>query len=404
MSAFFSRRTKFRLMRSILTRDHPVYVQFYVTARCNLECEQCNIIYANSDASEVPIAGVRKIAENLERIGVGIVLLTGGEPFVRKDLPEIVAEFSKRGIHVRIQTNGLASESAVKACIQAGANDISISLDSIHPGVQDQINGGFGGTWNKAVLAFEMVNRIFPSDSFAAMGCVLAPRNMLHIPDLVRFATAIGWYVSVVPAHTTEHRTPQNFRSFDDACRFKPSHYPQARKTIDEIRRMRDEGCLIYDSDEYLEDMYRLIRGERVRWRDRNEGVCDSPNLYFAIMPNGCVAACCDHRIERTVSTLDRDFPTLFFSDSFRQDVRAVTSACGGCLYGSFPEMSITSRFYLPLIKRALFFNGSRGKVLKKYSYDEMLAIASEIRALNPGLYSADASSLHFGQPTERAL
>ena len=46
MSSFFSLRTKARLARSILTRDHPVYVQFYVTARCNLECEQCNIIYS----------------------------------------------------------------------------------------------------------------------------------------------------------------------------------------------------------------------------------------------------------------------------------------------------------------------------------------------------------------------
>ena len=32
-----------KLAASIVTKDAPAYVQFYVTARCNLTCEQCNI-------------------------------------------------------------------------------------------------------------------------------------------------------------------------------------------------------------------------------------------------------------------------------------------------------------------------------------------------------------------------
>src|SRR4029078_10327835 len=99
--------TKTRLARSLLLKNHPIYVQYYVTARCNLACEQCNIIYANADVREATTDEARRSAENLGRIGVGVVLLTGGEPFARKDLPEIVDAFSKAGIHVRLQTNGL---------------------------------------------------------------------------------------------------------------------------------------------------------------------------------------------------------------------------------------------------------------------------------------------------------
>lgn len=388
MSNFFSLRTKARLVRSILTREHPVYVQFYVTARCNLRCEQCNIIYANSDATEVSIDQVKKIAENLERIGVSIVLLTGGEPFVRKDLPEIVAEFRKRDIHVRIQTNGLAREHEVQACIDAGVNDISISLDSIHPGTQNAMNGGFKGSWDKAIESFAMVNRLFPEDAFASMGCVLTPNNLEQIPDVIRFATAIGWYVSLVPAHTTAQSLPQNFRSFDNECRFEPRHYQMVRQILDQVHRMRDDGYLVYDSDQYLEDMFRMVVRERVRWRDRNDGVCDSPNLYFAIQPNGNMAVCCDYRLAQPVSTFADDFSQQFFSDKLRREVHSVTSACGGCLYGSFPEMTITNRFMKPMLRRTLFFNGSKKKLLKKYSKDEMLAIAEEIRKHNPAMYS----------------
>jgi hypothetical protein len=381
VSQFFSLATKVRLARSILTKDQPIYVQFYVTARCNLACEQCNIIYANSDVTEIPLEGIRRVAENLERIGVGVVLLTGGEPFVRKDLPEIVREFASRGMHVRIQTNGLAAEKDLIACVEAGAHDISISLDAIHPGVQEAINGGFPGSWARAIESFATVNRIFPAASFASLGCVFAPSNFRFIPDVIRFATKIGWYVSIVPAHVTSANRPLNFRSFDGCCRFEPADYPEVRAVIDEIRRMRAAGFLVYDSDEYLEDMYRFIRGERLTWRDRNDGVCDSPNLYFAVLPNGQMAVCCDWRMDSAVSVASPDFPERFFGTSLRREVRDIAARCPGCLYGSFPEMTITTRYLKPLVRRFLLFNSPTPHLLKKLSRDEMIAEAGAIRA-----------------------
>ena len=77
--AYFSFNQKLRLTRSLLTKTAPAYVQFYVTARCNLACEQCNIIYSYADSQEMNIEQIRAMAENLAEIGVCIVLLIGGE-------------------------------------------------------------------------------------------------------------------------------------------------------------------------------------------------------------------------------------------------------------------------------------------------------------------------------------
>ena len=63
----FSSLSKLTLARAALFQDAPVYVQFYVTARCNLTCQQCNIIYANSDVRECTIDEVHRIAENFAR-------------------------------------------------------------------------------------------------------------------------------------------------------------------------------------------------------------------------------------------------------------------------------------------------------------------------------------------------
>ena len=128
----FSKLSKLSLAKAAIFKNTPIYVQFYITARCNLTCEQCNIIYANADLKECSIFEIEKIADNFAKLGVAIILLTGGEPFARKDLHKIIYAFESRGIHVRMQTNGFASEEAIIKCIEAGGKDISISLDTLN--------------------------------------------------------------------------------------------------------------------------------------------------------------------------------------------------------------------------------------------------------------------------------
>lgn len=395
MGGVFSLSTKVRLARSLLLKTHPIYVQYYITARCNLACEQCNIIYGNADVREATVEEVNKIAKNLAAIGVSVVLLTGGEPFVRKDLPEIVEAFHKQNIHVRMQTNGLASKESIKRCVEAGANDISISLDSLQPDIQDIINGDFSNSWEKALRAVSYVNELFPEDAFAAFGCVLAPRNFEQVPDVIRFATEIGWWVSLVPAHTTSAEQPLNFRTYDPALKFAPELYPKLDAVLNQVHKMRESGYNVYDSDPYLADIRRLIRGERVHWRDRNEGVCDSPNLYFAILPNGNMAVCCDWRMKSQISVASPDFPTRFFDLQTQEEARKIAASCPGCLFGSFPEITISSRFLKPMLKRALFFNQKDPKrKLKKVSLEDLLSLAENLRKASPELYPLPITQL----------
>ncbi len=393
MGSFFPLSTKLRLARSILTKGFPIYVQYYVTARCNLACEQCNIIYSNADVGEASTDDARRIAENLARIGVSVVLLTGGEPFARKDLPEIVAAFTSNGIHTRVQTNGLASRAALEACVKAGANDISISLDSLDPGVQDRINGDVADSWQRAVRTVSVVNELFPGDALAVFGCVLAPRNLEQVPDVVRFATEIGWWVSLVPAHATAKRAPLSFRTYDQTLVFPKDRWPRVDAVLDEIRRMQAGGFHVYDSEPYFEDMKRMIRGESMRWRDRNGGVCDSPDLYFAILPNGNMAVCCDWRMRTRVSVIDANFPDRFRADATREEAHKIAAACPGCLFGSFPEITISARWLGPMLGRALSFSRADARrALRRISEREILELAAGIRARAPHLYPEAAA------------
>jgi MoaA/NifB/PqqE/SkfB family radical SAM enzyme len=377
----FSKRSKISLAKATIFQNSPVYVQFYITARCNLTCEQCNIIYANSDVRECSLDEINRIADNFAEMGVAIVLLTGGEPFARKDLPEIIHAFESRGIHVRMQTNGFASEEQIAKAVEAGGRDISISLDSLNPDRQDNINGDFSKSWHKALNTMALFTKYMPKEnSFASLGCVFQPKNMQDIEQVVEFGTAASWHTSLVPVHVTDYANPRGFRTFDQSLKFKPEHYESADNVIEKVRMMRNEGYLLYDSDEYLDNINLFIKEQNLTWRRRNENICDSPNLYFAILPNGEFSPCCDYRLKNSYPIYDKNFLNTYKSKVWREEVKDVVKKCEGCMYGSYPEITISMRFMQAKLQRIKTFLTSQPKKNWPLTYDFLIEKAESIR------------------------
>ena len=87
------------------------YVIFFVTNKCNSKCKHCfywrNL---NSNKNELTLEEIDKITKNSGKIQV--LLLSGGEPFLRKDLFEIISLFIKNaGVKViSIPTNAILTK------------------------------------------------------------------------------------------------------------------------------------------------------------------------------------------------------------------------------------------------------------------------------------------------------
>ena len=380
--SIFNIKQKINLAKQAILKSSPIYVQFYITSRCNLACEQCNIIYADAKHQEMNIDQIERVAENLKKIGVSIVLLIGGEPFVRKDIHLIVAAFTKRDIHVRMQTNGLATEEQLSKCVQAVGRDISISLDSLHDKVQDKINGGFNKSWDKALETVSKVTKIFPDDSTAFFNSVIMPTNFNHIEGVIKFATKIGWGVSLVPIHISEPTNPLPYRTLDYSGTMDFKHYKYNENDIynfiDRLKNMKKNNYNLYDSDDYLEDVGRFILKKPINWRKKNTNLCDSPNLYFAIAPSGMLKVCCDYETDEKFYVYDDDFPEKYFNKTVHAEVVKKTSVCDGCMYGSYPEVTITARNFTALLERAMYFNLSTPK-MSKLNKNELISIAENI-------------------------
>jgi MoaA/NifB/PqqE/SkfB family radical SAM enzyme len=373
----------FNLASNTLTRSAPLYVQYYVTARCNLRCEQCNVIYANADRRELVTEEAFGVLENLAKIGTSVVLLTGGEPFVRRDLPSLAGKLIELGVHPRIQTNGLASPERLKECADFGVNDISISLDSLIPDTQDMLNGGFTDSWATAINTISNVSSYLGANTFAAFGCVFSPYNFRNVIDVIKFATEIGWWVSLVPAHTTDPIHPRAFSTFNSNMEFRPEQYAEATEILDHILEMKKSGFHVYDSDQFIEDMKHFIKKEPLTWRDRNSGVCDSGSLYFAVMPDGSMAPCCDWRMQSIVQVGSEDFAQRYSRGEFQREISAIAERCNGCLYGSYPEITISARYLRASVERLKLFKVESSNVIKHKSPEELTFLAKKIAGSN---------------------
>jgi MoaA/NifB/PqqE/SkfB family radical SAM enzyme len=404
----FSLQTKINMAVGLLTKNRPFYVQYYILSRCNLNCRQCNIVEGNSDLKEADLKTVAKIAKNLKKIGAGVVLLTGGEPFLRPDLPEIVRILRAEGLDPRLQTAGFATtREQMEACAKAGAKDINISLDSLVPAKQEYINGSIDKSWHRAIQAIINANDVFSDpDRICAFGTVLSKFNYMEIPAIIELATFLGWYESLVPVHITTHNAPLNFRSIDTDFKFS---FPEDKPKFDElkakIKAMKDGGYNVFDSHAYLDSTFYFLEHNTPSWR--NDGVCDSPNLYFAILPNGDFALCCDHRYQGRLSVGAEDFPELYRSKEFRDAVYKKAKACTGCNYGSYPEVTLSVRDPQALLTRVKTVLFSKRQVIPKrtlaetHQFIEHLREKYAIPAWDGPAFNVKAAALsqRYGEP-----
>lgn len=144
----------------------PEQVTLFVTNKCNLKCRHC--FYwknTNKDNEEFSIDELEKILPTMGKFS--FVSLTGGEPFLRTDISEIVnflVNINKVG-RISIPTNGYATESIVdrtkkilEICRDKSFVLVKVSLDGIGE-AHDDIRG-VKGSFDKAVATFSQLKQL----------------------------------------------------------------------------------------------------------------------------------------------------------------------------------------------------------------------------------------------------
>lgn len=134
---FFART----MYRSIQNRNIPNMMSFAVNDVCNAVCKHCSFFEGVEDKSKkvLTLDEAKDAIKQAQDLGVSVFNFVGGEPLLRKDLPEIIRSIDKDRSTAIMFTNGWYLEERIKELKEAGLDGVYISIDSSKPKTHDAI-------------------------------------------------------------------------------------------------------------------------------------------------------------------------------------------------------------------------------------------------------------------------
>jgi cyclic pyranopterin phosphate synthase len=191
------------------------YLRISVTDRCNERCLYCmpeGYKGWERNPDHLTAQEIARIVRAAAQLGFRKFRLTGGEPLMRIDLPEIVQDMVKiPGVEtVGLSTNGIKLASFAHELRNAGLRTVNVSLDALTPEVYHRITGGsvekaLAGIRTAVEAGFERVK----------LNCVLMRGvNEQELWPLVLFSAEHGLplrFIELMPLTSTEVLTEKNF-------------------------------------------------------------------------------------------------------------------------------------------------------------------------------------------------
>ncbi|MDR1521934.1 MAG: radical SAM protein [Streptococcaceae bacterium] len=174
----------FSLPKKLVT---PLSIGIEVTPKCNLRCSYCCVGY-NYDYDALNVSDIVNIIDECNKIGVKLIEITGGEPFLREDIFKILESINKNIIFT-IKSNGIFISKEISAKLKKFNNlrGIGVSIDSNISEINSLTRGC--GTFEKTFLGLKNLKK--SNINFGIMTTV-NKHNYDHLSEMVKFAEDIG--------------------------------------------------------------------------------------------------------------------------------------------------------------------------------------------------------------------
>jgi cyclic pyranopterin phosphate synthase len=173
------------------------YARISVTDRCNYRCTYCmpeEGVLPCSHADIMRFEDIIWMSGILASMGVRRVRFTGGEPFVRKGMPEFLASFSRQfpGISVFVTTNASLLSKHARAIEEARLSGLNISLDTIDPAKFAAITRT--GSLPDVIAGIDAATRL-GIDEIKTNTVLIRGFNDQELPEILNFS----WSRGIVP-------------------------------------------------------------------------------------------------------------------------------------------------------------------------------------------------------------
>jgi 12,18-didecarboxysiroheme deacetylase len=163
------------------SKDKKPVVVWNMGRRCNLKCVHC---YAQSRDieyhNELTTKQGKELIDDLAQFGAPVILFSGGEPIMRKDLPELAQYARSKGMRAVISTNGtLIDKKMAKILKDIGLSYVGVSLDGMK-----QTNDKFRGMKGAFDLALEGMRNCLAEGVKVGLRFTINKKNVKDIPAI----------------------------------------------------------------------------------------------------------------------------------------------------------------------------------------------------------------------------
>jgi radical SAM protein with 4Fe4S-binding SPASM domain len=306
-------------------------LQWHITDRCNLRCEHC--YQPGYTDSGLPFADLLGILEQFQQFieghratgdptARGYITVTGGEPFSRRDFPDLLRVFKARRDYFSfsVLTNGtLLDDVMIECLLDARPGYVQVSIDGTQA-THDRIRGL--GSFQKAISTLERMNAVGLRTMIAFTAHRANYREFINVARLGRrLGVARVWGDRLIPEGSGKHieeqmltveETQEFFRIMKQARQEAEMEFPEGQTEISMHRALQ---FLVGDGHPYH---------------------CTAGDTLFTVMPNGDLFPCRRMPI-RVGNLLEKPLSELYNCSLFMtlRDKSRVSSGCQSCSHNS---------------------------------------------------------------------
>ena len=167
----------------------PYRMDLAITYRCNNDCAHCYNARPR-EYPEISTADWHRVLDKLWSIGIPHVVFTGGEPTLRKDLPELIAHAQQNGQITGVNTNGrrLSDPEYVEVLVNAGLDHVQITLESHDADIHDTMVNS-RGAWNQTTAG---IRNVLETPLYVMTNTTMLKNNSMGLKQTLEFLAILG--------------------------------------------------------------------------------------------------------------------------------------------------------------------------------------------------------------------
>jgi AdoMet-dependent heme synthase len=216
----------------------PKWIAWETTQRCNLNCVHCRCSSGmNSTEGDFTTEEAFKLIDDICEVSKPVLVLSGGEPLLRKDIFEIARYGTERGLRMCMATNGtFVTDEICQKMKTAEIKMVSLSLDGSTKEIHDnfrQCPGAFEG----AIRAAETLRR---NGIKFLINSSFTKRNQHDISATFRLAKSLGataWYMFMIVPNGRGEKIIDELISKEDYEEILKWHYEQEKNENEILMR-----------------------------------------------------------------------------------------------------------------------------------------------------------------------